>query len=502
MKGGIVSLEGDMRFLMKKFTVTFLTAMVFTVVSMLSCFSVSAVEQQVDMSITMEEYKELTDVPVVAANDIVIETDNKTYSFYNQLDENNQVAYDAMEASWLQPNSNRITFSLSEKISYETESTEISEWSDEQRKEFWGIVFATFQTGQVAFEYDYPEIFWYDKNKMQVSLGSSISYNFFKGVYTIKINKIHLTPAVKDVFGDEAVALDAQNFLIDSIEHFEVIGDDYYTKLKYMHDYIAKTVTYDLEAPYNDTAYGIFVDPYSIICEGYAEAMVLLCRKEGIPCISVIGNVKMDENMAHMWNYVMMEDGKWYAIDTTWDDLDKSDNPLKYEYFLKGSESFLPLHTPDNEYVTPGFVYPELSETDYVYDSDEPPVTTSVTETITTTSTVTSAEIQTEKSEITSTTETTTTKVTSTSIEKVTATIVTTTEEVITTTEPVDEIVKGDFNRNGYIDIGDIVALQKLIVKIIPIEASDYDYDLNNDNRINIWDYMILAKQVSIILEN
>ncbi len=504
-----------MRILMKKFTVTFLTAMVFTVVSMLSCFSVSAVEQEIDMSITMEEYKELNDVPVVAANDIVIETDNKTYSFYDQLDENNQAAYDAMEAAWTTPDATPITFSLSSKISYEAESSDINDWTDEQRSEFWALVFATFQTGQVAFEYDYPEVFWYDKNLMQVSIGSSTSYNFRQGVYTIKISKIQLTPAVKEIFGDEETATVAQNLLEEKIADFEVIGDDYYTKLKYMHDYVANAVTYDLTAPYTDTAYGMFVEPYSIICEGYAEAMVLLCRKEGIPCISVIGNVKIEENMAHMWNYVMMEDGNWYGIDATWDDLDEEDNPIKHQYFLNGSENFLPSHTIDNEYITPGFIYPELNATDYVYGSDEQVVTTTLTttatETTTTTvttkseteTTTTSKAVTTEAPVVTTTTAITTTitttKVTITTTEK-TTTAVTTSEEVTVTTvtEPIDEFVKGDFNENGYIDLGDVVALQKLIVKIVTIEKTDYNYDLNDDERLNIWDYVILLKLINI----
>lgn len=460
---------------MKKFTVTLLTAIIFTIASMLGCFNVAAEQQEMTMSISMEEYKELVDVPEILS-DHIIEADNKTYSFYSQLDNNNKAAYDAMEAAWLQPNTSPISFSLSDKITYDTETKNFSDWTDDQKSEFWQMVFSAFQTGEVVFEYDYPEIFWYDKNLMQVSIGSSTSYNFRKGVYTMTVSKVQLTPTVKEVFGDEATALEAQNFLAEKIADFNVEGDDYYTKLKYMHDYISKNVVYKLDAPYNDTAYGLFAEPYNIICEGYSEAMALLCRKEGIPCIEVIGNVKMEQNMAHMWNYVMMEDGNWYAVDVTWDDLDDEDNPVKYQYFLKGSESFLKNHIPDDEYITPGFVYPQLSADDYVY-GDEPIVTTVVT---------TSVEALTSESTVTEITKTT-------SVSE-TATTVTTSITTTTVTVPEENPVKGDFNENGIVDLGDVVALQKKLVKIDEIKITDYEYELNDDGKINVWDLVILKK--------
>lgn len=486
---------------MKKFTVSLLTAMIFVVVSMLNCFSVFAEQQEMSMSISREEYEKIADIPTVAS-DISIEADNKTYSFYSQLNGNNKAAYDAMEASLLEPNTAPIIYTLTDKVTFNCESTDINSWTEEQTAEFWGHVFATFQTGQVAFEYDNPQVFWYDKNKMQVSIASSSRYSFREGCYVITVTKVQLTPAVKEVLGDEETALEAQNFLLDKIETFEIKGDDYYSKIKYMHDYIANAVTYDITAPYTDTAYGMFVDPYSIICEGYSEAMVMLCRKENIPCISVIGNVNADTNIAHMWNYIMMEDGNWYALDATWDDLDKENNPVKYQYFLNGSDNFFKNHTEDNEYVTPGFVYPELSASDYVYKVTEttPVVTTSVSTTLTETTTteVTTTLVSTES-------ENTTTKALITSVTSVQTTDAIISEAVTTTvtsqtetTEPIENILKGDFNKNGILDIGDLISIQKKLTKLEPIEKVDFEYELNGDNKLNIWDYIILIRLLKV----
>lgn len=44
----------------------------------------------------------------------------------------------------------------------------------------------------------------------------------------------------------------------------------------------------------------------------------------------------------HVWNEVLMEDGKWYAIDVTWDDPmtgSTSSHYLGYDYYLVGSQT-------------------------------------------------------------------------------------------------------------------------------------------------------------------
>ena len=59
------------------------------------------------------------------------------------------------------------------------------------------------------------------------------------------------------------------------------------------------------------------------VCEGYSRAFKVLCDEMEIPCILMAGNAcdrPSSSGEPHMWNYVQMEDGKWYAIDVTWDD--------------------------------------------------------------------------------------------------------------------------------------------------------------------------------------
>ncbi len=53
--------------------------------------------------------------------------------------------------------------------------------------------------------------------------------------------------------------------------------------------------------------------PSGPVCESYALAFKVLCDRVDIPCVVVTG-------ANHAWNFVQMEDGKWYAVDVTWDD--------------------------------------------------------------------------------------------------------------------------------------------------------------------------------------
>ena len=64
----------------------------------------------------------------------------------------------------------------------------------------------------------------------------------------------------------------------------------------------------------NHVAYSALCEGYTV-CQGYAEAAVLLCQAAGIPCKSYFG----DAGGSHLWNCVQL-DGTWYQMDATWDD--------------------------------------------------------------------------------------------------------------------------------------------------------------------------------------
>ena len=99
------------------------------------------------------------------------------------------------------------------------------------------------------------------------------------------------------------------------------------------------------------------------VCEGYARAFKLICDALEIPCVLVSGNANSEK---HMWNYVQMENGYWYAVDVTW-----NDSTGKNGYFLVGKDVMSKEHTASNVIMSSGqltnFCTPVLSQSAYEY---------------------------------------------------------------------------------------------------------------------------------------
>ena len=121
------------------------------------------------------------------------------------------------------------------------------------------------------------------------------------------------------------------------------------------------------------------------VCEAYARSFKVLCEASGIPCVLVDGfafNGSANEN--HMWNYAQAEDGKWYAVDVTWNDpLAGANGAISgYEnetYFLIGADTmtyvgysemkFIQSHPETNQIYPDGNMYingPVLSKDAFV----------------------------------------------------------------------------------------------------------------------------------------
>lgn len=173
---------------------------------------------------------------------------------------------------------------------------------------------------------DFPEYFWLG--------GFAYSYTYSwdsDGKYFIK--KFAFSFAIDTgsyASCDEVIS--CYNQLTAAVDSFNVKGASRYEKVKSIHDEICKMTTYIGGVPMAHQPTGVFLKGQAV-CEGYAEAFKLLCDRENIPCIIVVGT---GNGGAHEWNYVQMDDGKWYGMDVTWDDQGDS---TYYDYFLTGSES-------------------------------------------------------------------------------------------------------------------------------------------------------------------
>lgn len=105
-----------------------------------------------------------------------------------------------------------------------------------------------------------------------------------------------------------------------------------YAKVKAAHDYVIRLVTYpkNLKPAYYHAVTGALLKKYGNkgVCEAYAWLFDIICKANGIPCVTLEGG-------GHAWNYVQMEDGKWYLVDTTKDDA----GVVRYDYFLVGANT-------------------------------------------------------------------------------------------------------------------------------------------------------------------
>lgn len=109
-----------------------------------------------------------------------------------------------------------------------------------------------------------------------------------------------------------------------------------YKKVKAIHDFIIENAQYDITAK-NNSAYGCLIEHYSA-CQGYAVLTYKMMTEAGIECRVITGT---SGQTGHAWNIVKV-DGRWYYLDTTWDDpigngISKS---AHYAFFLKGSLHF------------------------------------------------------------------------------------------------------------------------------------------------------------------
>lgn len=107
-----------------------------------------------------------------------------------------------------------------------------------------------------------------------------------------------------------------------------------YETVKHIHDTLIKRCTYTLEGSDITSPYGAMVRK-TAQCQGYSRAFSYLCNLCGIETDIVLGVA----NEEHMWNMAKI-DGKWYHIDLTWDDPDRTEFPdsVRYDYFCVSTD--------------------------------------------------------------------------------------------------------------------------------------------------------------------
>ena len=233
-----------------------------------------------------------------------------------------------------------------------------------------------------AFTYDYPEVFW--------MRGSGYSYSISateqNGKYTGIISEFTMMPSLVEGYNTN-ITDNMNNFLKNADTAAAQIaadtnGKSLYEKVKAIHDYVCKKAVYDAQNNLRVHSAGpMFIGDGHVVCEGYAKAMLILCRKQGIDCACIGGfarNSSASSGEAHMWNYVKMDNDTWYLVDATWDD---QLSGIRTTYLLAGWNSKGFNHNTLGEertekdtfssptkYTPQAFIYPLISDNSYLID--------------------------------------------------------------------------------------------------------------------------------------
>ena len=116
-------------------------------------------------------------------------------------------------------------------------------------------------------------------------------------------------------------------------------------KVKAIHDYVVNQLDYDRTMTDHSVYGGLIDKKHTTVCQGYALLMYKMLTEAGITTHYVTGYA----GEAHAWNVVRLE-GKWYALDATWDDPTGGEPILSHEYFLVGSNKLNKDHRTDKIY--------------------------------------------------------------------------------------------------------------------------------------------------------
>ena len=183
--------------------------------------------------------------------------------------------------------------------------------------------------------------------------GMVSSYGFKSGGYvndvTINFTLSYHTTRAQEDFVDYEVRRIVDEIIEPNMTDFQ--------KVKAVNDWVVNNTKYNIDtntSPY--AAYTLFNEGEGV-CQAYALATYRLLEEIGIEVKYVTGPAGGGK---HGWNLVKV-DGKWYHLDTTWNDpvLQDGTDMLSYKYFLISDAAISKDHKKDNKN------YPDAIDTRY-----------------------------------------------------------------------------------------------------------------------------------------
>lgn len=237
------------------------------------------------------------------------------YLFYNQLTDKQKSMYDCIKNAGV---TDKVTLKFNDYYSGTGTTQNDAAYAPQPEINY------DIKMALTAVVEDNPMIFW--PKSFTYNYTYYPSYNSTTGNYTAEIRSVNLV-----IYFDNNSYTDVDDIkvhydlLLEEVNAFKVNGFNRYEKIKSIHDSLCDLITYpENQGTSSSPNYGPMAHHPTgaliygkAVCEGYAEAFKLICDREGIPCITVVG---YGDGGAHKWNYVKMDDGLWYILDVTWAD--------------------------------------------------------------------------------------------------------------------------------------------------------------------------------------
>ena len=253
--------------------------------------------------------------------------------YRNQLGQNEQAIYDALLAA--KPGE-KIEVPL--PLPYFIPCDKNGEADPVEKEKATDALGLALSGGMIALWLDDPTFFWMDLSVAGGSYEMSIRET---EAGNQEIHTLRFAAGVKSLYADDPQGHIAT--LLSEAQKVRIQGYRTIDKVHAIDTYLKKTATYDLDAPRAHEALGVFLDGKAV-CEGYARAFQLLCQVNGISSAVIVGDgITEDGTEGHMWNAVLLDDGYYYGVDSTWNDSTRSN-----EYLLCGANT-LCFGTPFSE---------------------------------------------------------------------------------------------------------------------------------------------------------
>lgn len=271
-------------------------------------------------------------------------------------------------------------------------------------------IFDCIDTVDAAFRRDHPEVFWLRGSRphyIRYHQGGRTYYCFVLSSSSTSYTYDRRLPEFRpDGSLDILEVMAERDANVQRILRTIPAGADRFTQIFYINKWLTENNEYntivsdglnkglssaDIDRPWDSTqcvsALAGQEGGRGPECGAYAEAFKVLCDALGIPCVHVRCNQVLHSNGSkgsrHSWNYVQMEDDRWYAVDVTWND-PTSGNAGKLsgrettKYLLIGGKTvidskgleFLVSHPAENPVYADGTAFPNgPALSDSAYDS-------------------------------------------------------------------------------------------------------------------------------------